>query len=333
MAPYNGKTLLQMRQSIQRKCRSTDTATGTFDLITGIDRAINDAMVDLVSSSHFEWTVREFWWNTVPPVASLATQAVSVAAGSDHVTASGNIFTAGMVGSILFIGNGRVPYEIRLVSPGPAPDSARIVVGFEGTTNQTAAQFRIVKDSFTLNTLQSAEGTAGDRIREIKAVILESGTSRWPMVYVPPRDWDKVYPRVANESQPYYYTIIRYTADGVPRLRFWPIPSTRYVLRLTAWCWLPELVNGSETFEIPGPAHRVIEDIAYVRVMMDLLHQAGPEVQLALARAEEGKRKLVRDNFAAADYDMVRGVSPYAMRGMPVAIFPPSHFGQSVEFP
>lgn len=307
-----------MRESILRKLRSTDSATGTFDLRTGIDRAVNDAISEVTQDGWYEWTIREFWFNTIPPVVSTATQAVSVQAGSDHITGSGAVFVAAMSGRIILIDGGKLPYELLTVSAGV--DTARLVVGFEGTTNKTAAPFRILAESFVLD----------QRVRKRRKMVLESGTSRWPMVYVPPRIWDRAYPRVVHENRPYYYTVIRYTADGLQRIKLWPIPDTRYVIRFSAYTFLPELVNNADQVEMPGTATRVVEDVAYARVLTEHLHITGQEVALAMAKAENGKMKLRAESLSEPDFDMERGVAPYPISGLPVALYPPS-FGFPVE--
>src|SRR5262245_49379755 len=267
MAPYQGRTLQSLREGILRRIRTTDSATGTFDLRTAIDREINSAIHEITQDRYYDWTRREFWFNTIPPVASSAIQAVSVQAGSDHVSGSGSFFSAAMSGRILLIAGGKVPYEILTVSP--TQDTARLVVGFEGETNVTAGSARVLAESFVLD----------DRVRKIIKLVLESGTSRWPMIYVPARTWDTAYPRVLNESRPYYYSIIRYTADGKARIKLWPVPNTRYVIRFQAYTWLPELTQDAQQVEMPGPAHRVLEDVAYRNVLTLVLHVTGPDAQ------------------------------------------------------
>ena len=320
MVGYQQRTFLAIRQSIQRKVRSTDSAAGTADLITGINRAVNDALHDLVAAANWDFTVREFLFDTTPSIASSVTQAVSIQAGSTHMTGSGSVFTTtDMVGRFILVAGGSVPYEIVAISV--APDTASIVVGFEGSTNITAGSFRILQDSFTIDA----------RVKSIRKMTLERGTVRRTMVFVPPREWDDRIPLSVNESDPRYYTVIRWTADGVPRIRLWPIPSARQIIRFTAYCWLPELVADGDILEVPGPHHRVVEDMAYARLISEVIHEDTPEIQMATARAEAGLALLLRENVTRPDWDAQVGESAFhAKYLMPIPQYPPE-FGRLVE--
>jgi len=306
MTGYDAKTFVQIRQSVMRKLRSTDTATGTSDLVTGVNRAINDSIHDLTSPAFFKWTAREFSFNTVP-VSTSATplsDGMYVAAGGQSVTASDGPFTLSMVGRNIYVAGGSVPYEISNFS---ASNSLAIVVGFEGATNQANVAWRMTQDSFTVDA----------RIRKVRGpVMVVSGGAPWPLVYVPPRSWDPGHYGLA-EGQPQVYTIYRYTADGTPRMRLWPVPILRYVIRFSAYCYLPELSADGDILEIPGPAHRVVEDIAYARAAVDILHDTGPHVQAAAARGKAGIAMLISENTADPDEDIRHGSIDYLWSGRP----------------
>jgi len=264
-----------------------------------------------VGASWWDWTAREFWFNTTPPVTPAAGESIYVDAGLSIVTASGTFFTAGMVNRIILIAGGKVPYEITAFS---ANNSVGIAVGYEGTANQADVAFRIIQDSFTIDS----------RVRGIRKPIVESGTYRQNLTYVPPREWDRRIPLSINESRPRHYTIVRWTSDGVPRIRLWPIPDTRYVVRFTAYCWLPELAANGDVVEMPGPTHRVLEDMAYGRLLSEVIHEEGPAVQMANARAAAGLAQLVKDNVTRPDWDAVRGIPPFGeFFGQPVVFMPP----------